>query len=290
MLRIKPVICVIVICGLLGCDKASDGILTTPENYIVGPGRAVFETSDIRVDTSAASLARFKRFLVARIEAGATKARVEGRLTRREYQNLLKAQATLRAASNLSLTEPAMAIRQVEATAMLVAGLDPFAAVIEGSGDALLWSTSMRYSPAVMTGNLRQVMSWQLNNHYVNNTNYVSGGNRSAITSGTWIAQDFDLTLSGCFLIYLNTEARVQSSGGSLLYGPAFANDAGTVHNGGHIVPPPENEPCPPSGGAGGGGGGGGPECTQEYIILEINYNDGTGWHTLYEGYVTVCG
>lgn len=40
----------------------------------------------------------------------------------------------------------------------------------------------------------------------------------------------------------------------------------------------------------GGGSGGGGWSCTQQFAILEINYGDGTGWHELWRGYVTVCG
>lgn len=41
----------------------------------------------------------------------------------------------------------------------------------------------------------------------------------------------------------------------------------------------------------GGGGGGGGPDpCYQEYIYLEVDYGDGTGWHVVWEGYATVCG
>ena len=43
-------------------------------------------------------------------------------------------------------------------------------------------------------------------------------------------------------------------------------------------------------GGGGGGGGGGGDDCTSEWIIVEVDYGDGTGWHTLWQGYATVCG
>lgn len=39
-----------------------------------------------------------------------------------------------------------------------------------------------------------------------------------------------------------------------------------------------------------GGGGGGGDSCQMEYIIVEINYGDGTGWHELWEGWASVCG
>src|SRR5690606_13494318 len=41
------------------------------------------------------------------------------------------------------------------------------------------------------------------------------------------------------------------------------------------------------NGGSGGGGGNG--NCHTEYNVVEINYGDGTGWHTLWEGYATVC-
>ncbi|MHB0950090.1 MAG: hypothetical protein ACYC3Q_13300 [Gemmatimonadaceae bacterium] len=39
----------------------------------------------------------------------------------------------------------------------------------------------------------------------------------------------------------------------------------------------------------GGGGGGGGENCWTEHAIIEIDYGDGTGWHELWRGYVTVC-
>jgi len=57
-------------------------------------------------------------------------------------------------------------------------------------------------------------------------------------------------------------------------------------------VPDPAGPGCagPNSTGGGGGGGGPPPNCTVEYVYLEINYNDGTGWHILWEGYATVCG
>jgi hypothetical protein len=40
----------------------------------------------------------------------------------------------------------------------------------------------------------------------------------------------------------------------------------------------------------GGGSEGGAPNCHQEYVYLEINYGDGTGWHVIWQGYATVCG
>ncbi len=39
----------------------------------------------------------------------------------------------------------------------------------------------------------------------------------------------------------------------------------------------------------GGGGDGGGGTCYQEWLVLEINYGDGTGWHVLWEGWGEVC-
>jgi hypothetical protein len=39
----------------------------------------------------------------------------------------------------------------------------------------------------------------------------------------------------------------------------------------------------------GGGSGGGTYECHEEYVIVEINYGDGTGWHVLWEGNAMVC-
>lgn len=43
------------------------------------------------------------------------------------------------------------------------------------------------------------------------------------------------------------------------------------------------------TGGGGGGGGGDGTQCREEYAIVEVNYGDGTGWHVIWEGTVTVC-
>jgi hypothetical protein len=44
-------------------------------------------------------------------------------------------------------------------------------------------------------------------------------------------------------------------------------------------------------GGSGGGdlGGGGGLSCREEYIYIEVDYGDGSGWHTWWEGWATVC-
>lgn len=43
------------------------------------------------------------------------------------------------------------------------------------------------------------------------------------------------------------------------------------------------------SGGAGDAAGGAA-SCTQEYIYIEYNNDDGTGWHLWWEGWATVCG
>jgi hypothetical protein len=40
----------------------------------------------------------------------------------------------------------------------------------------------------------------------------------------------------------------------------------------------------------GSGGGGAPPGCHYEYIYLEVNYGDGTGWHVIWEGNALVCG
>lgn len=42
-------------------------------------------------------------------------------------------------------------------------------------------------------------------------------------------------------------------------------------------------------GGGGGGDGGGSGQCRQEWVIVEVNYGDGSGWHVIWEGYATVC-
>jgi hypothetical protein len=39
----------------------------------------------------------------------------------------------------------------------------------------------------------------------------------------------------------------------------------------------------------GGGGDTGGGTCHDEWLVLEINYGDGTGWHELWEGWGQVC-
>jgi hypothetical protein len=46
-----------------------------------------------------------------------------------------------------------------------------------------------------------------------------------------------------------------------------------------------------PGGGGGGGdpGGGGGSGCRQEYIVIEISYDDGKTWHVYWEGNATIC-
>jgi hypothetical protein len=47
--------------------------------------------------------------------------------------------------------------------------------------------------------------------------------------------------------------------------------------------------------GGGGGGGGGGSQtggntgCSNQWIIVEVDYNDGNGWQVVYEGWATVC-
>ncbi len=43
------------------------------------------------------------------------------------------------------------------------------------------------------------------------------------------------------------------------------------------------------SNGGGGGGGGDGLNCHTEYVIIEIDRNDGRGWVTWWEGYASVC-
>jgi hypothetical protein len=44
------------------------------------------------------------------------------------------------------------------------------------------------------------------------------------------------------------------------------------------------------SGGGGGEGGGGGGGCVVQYFVVEISYDGGNTWHTLWEGWGTVCG
>jgi hypothetical protein len=42
--------------------------------------------------------------------------------------------------------------------------------------------------------------------------------------------------------------------------------------------------------GSGGEGGGGGADCHEEWVVIEISYDDGGTWETWWEGYATVCG
>lgn len=53
-------------------------------------------------------------------------------------------------------------------------------------------------------------------------------------------------------------------------------------------------QPCPGVGGGGSGGGSsedptGGLNCYWDYIFVEINYGDGSGWHTWWEGWARIC-
>jgi hypothetical protein len=43
-------------------------------------------------------------------------------------------------------------------------------------------------------------------------------------------------------------------------------------------------------GGGGSGGEGGGGGCVMQYFVVEISYDGGSTWHTLWEGWGTVCG
>ena len=47
---------------------------------------------------------------------------------------------------------------------------------------------------------------------------------------------------------------------------------------------------CSPGSSSSGGGGGSTPGCQEEYIYMDINYWDGTGWHEIWEGWALVCG
>jgi hypothetical protein len=40
---------------------------------------------------------------------------------------------------------------------------------------------------------------------------------------------------------------------------------------------------------ASGGSGSDETECREEYVIVEVHYGDGTGWHVIWEGMATVC-
>ena len=47
--------------------------------------------------------------------------------------------------------------------------------------------------------------------------------------------------------------------------------------------------PEPGGGGGGDSGEGGGSSCRQEYIVIEISYDNGETWHVYWEGNATVC-
>jgi hypothetical protein len=65
------------------------------------------------------------------------------------------------------------------------------------------------------------------------------------------------------------------------------------------IIDPPESDQFEPydqwseygdCGGTGGEGGGGGSQaCHEEYVYIEISYDNGLTWHKLWEGWATVC-
>lgn len=52
----------------------------------------------------------------------------------------------------------------------------------------------------------------------------------------------------------------------------------------------PRSRPASNGGGYVGPGGGTPDGCSWDFSILEINYGDGTGWHTIWEGWALWCG
>lgn len=56
-----------------------------------------------------------------------------------------------------------------------------------------------------------------------------------------------------------------------------------------------EYDPFDAGGGCGSSGGGGdrsstgGGNCRQEWVVVEISYDNGATWHTYWEGYATIC-
>ena len=53
--------------------------------------------------------------------------------------------------------------------------------------------------------------------------------------------------------------------------------------------PKPYSNTSNPAGGSGGSSGGG-TGCRWEYIYIDVDYGDGTGWHEVWEGWAQVCG
>jgi hypothetical protein len=75
-------------------------------------------------------------------------------------------------------------------------------------------------------------------------------------------------------------------------YLPPSLQPCGTVTR---ISYDPESPDCDPygdpsEGTSGDGGASGGDNCHDEYIVVEISYDDGVTWHKWWEGWASVCG
>lgn len=70
-------------------------------------------------------------------------------------------------------------------------------------------------------------------------------------------------------------------------YLPPSLRPCGTVTR---ISYDPESPDCDPYDGTSGGATSGGDNCHDEYVVIEISYDDGATWHKWWEGWATVCG
>lgn len=102
---------------------------------------------------------------------------------------------------------------------------------------------------------------------------------------------DGDWELYGGRLVVKSLFYKTPSFNGGIITGVRHedGNARRIACNGQFIFDP--SQPCDsPGGPSDPGGGGGWPEtCPKVWIIVEINYGDGTGWHELWSGYVDDC-
>jgi hypothetical protein len=129
---------------------------------------------------------------------------------------------------------------------------------------------------------------------------------RYLVPPGPWVSQDGQLAVLGGtvdgYCIFWKIP-HYDIAGGTLrvymtdldVIGPVGGGSTGTSPceyseilydpYGGHTV----TCPAPGSGGGGGVGGGSADDCTWEYITIEIDYGDGHGWQTYWEGWGWWC-
>ncbi len=104
------------------------------------------------------------------------------------------------------------------------------------------------------------------------------------------LSADGDWELYGGTLVARSSIVWTLAFKGGLLTAVRYeGGNAKRIACGGQFIFDP-SQPCDPPGGPSDPGyGGGGSGCENVWLIVEINYGDGTGWHELWSGYVLVC-